>query len=289
MTRNSSSTVALATLSRKAPSRSTNSCGMAEPVTAGRTRSLPSDCCAEARSPFFDPDRRRRLVVADHDRVRRRILSMRFPAPRSKRESRSVGRLVEQQQERRLRRANTQAGPRAAARRRRAWPRFAAPPVTERNFTPARRGLVGDSSGLRRRDRRDACSRDRTGRYVIEHGNAVGAVAMSPRAGLSSPVSRRTGWSCQTVGAAIAIRSVPRPQTTAARTDGVPQRPSSRPSTRSVRARRQIGARQVDRQRRQDLDLCRAISSASARSPSRRPASGFRVPRCSRAATSRGP
>src|SRR5947207_9612108 len=103
MTRNSPSTVALVTLSRTAPSRSTNSCVWLSRYQAARKTSLPSDCCALKQDLPFGPDRpQERLVVADHDQ--RAVESFqRIFQFLDRSEIEMVGRLVQQQQERRLR------------------------------------------------------------------------------------------------------------------------------------------------------------------------------------------
>src|SRR6185369_15752410 len=81
------------TRSRKAPLRSTSSCA--------RTTSLPSDCLK--RDLPFDPDRpQERFVVADHDQCTVESFQCIFQFLDGS-EVEMVGRLVQQQQERRPR------------------------------------------------------------------------------------------------------------------------------------------------------------------------------------------
>src|SRR5258705_11573730 len=100
MKRSSSSTVALVTLSPKAPSRSMNSCVWLSRSQARRTRSLLSDCRALKHDLPLDPDRpQEHLVVADGDQRAVESLQRIFQFF-DRGEIEMVGRLVQQQEER---------------------------------------------------------------------------------------------------------------------------------------------------------------------------------------------
>src|SRR5882757_3823278 len=149
MTRNSSSTVALVTLSRKAPSRSTNSCAWLSRRQAARTRGLLSDCCALNNDLPFDPDRpQERFVVADHDQRAIESFQCIFQfLDRS--EIEVVGRLIQQQEERRPRAGEDAGETRAQALAAAECPRdLQRCPVTERKPRQRGMGLVGREFGI---------------------------------------------------------------------------------------------------------------------------------------------